>query len=245
MTEQPRREPSTLTPAPGREDGWARSSEGGGLSRRTFLRDAASAAGLVGVGVLLPGPRMTVAADHSSAAAPPGNGPESAPGGKVPAGSGESGPAGGEAAGGRLLVGYCGVYRGLCEKRGRIPERARSLLAAMRKAEYGAPAQTWKSLEEMAQPASDMCCRTGKCGAPFCAIRKCVKAKGLEVCPQCEQYPCERVRLFGTSEPLLLADGHRIRERGLDSWIEEQEKRRQDGFCYGDIRCYPYHYPRE
>jgi len=115
----------------------------------------------------------------------------------------------------------------------------------MRRAEYGAPAQTWKSLEEMAQPAADMCCRSGKCGAPFCAIRKCVKAKGLEVCPQCEQYPCERVRLFGTSEPLLLADGHRIRGRGLESWIEEQERRRQDGFCYADIRCSPYHYPRE
>jgi len=240
MTDQPRRDPDTLTPAPGREDGCTPTSEGGGVSRRVVLQHAASAAGLVALGLLVPGTETRAASEPSGPAAPPGNEPESAPGG-----SSQSRPAGGEAAGGRLLVGYCGIYCGLCEKRGRIPERAASLLEAMRKAEYGAPAQTWESLEKMAQPASDMCCRTGKCGAPFCALRKCVRAKGLEVCPQCEQYPCERVRLFGTSEPLLLADGHRIRERGLDSWIEEQERRRQDGFCYADIRCYPYHYPRE
>ena len=245
MTEKPRRERDPLSAAPGREDGRAQSSDPEGLSRRAFLRDAASAAGLVGVGLLAPGPRTTAAADDCGTVIGPGKGAEPPPGGEAPADSTRSGPAGRQTVGGRQLVGYCGIYCGLCEKRGRIPERAASLLEAMRKAEYGAPAQTWKSLEEMAQPTPDMCCRSGKCGAPFCAIRKCVKAKGLEVCPQCEQYPCERVRLFGTSEPLLLADGHRIRERGLDSWIEEQEKRRQDGFCYADIRCYPYHYPRE
>jgi hypothetical protein len=245
MTRKPRRERDTLIPVPEGKEGCALNGKSRGRSRRAFLRDAASAAGLVGLGLLAPGPGLATTADSFGAETAPGDLPGSAPGGKTPPDTSQPGSAEGQKVGRRQLVAYCGIYCGLCERRGRIPERAASLLEAMRKGEYQTKAETWETLEEIAHPAPDMCCRTGKCGDPSCAIRKCVQAKGLEVCPQCEQYPCERVRLFGTSEPLLLADGQRIRERGLDSWIEEQEKRRQDGFCYADIRCYPYHFPRE
>ena len=115
----------------------------------------------------------------------------------------------------------------------------------MEKAEYGAPKEFWESLKQMAELPDDKCCRTGKCGSPECAIRKCVKARGLTVCPECGEYPCNRVKLFGECEPLLLADGERIRKKGLDAWIKEQEQRRADGFCYADVRCYPYYFPME
>jgi hypothetical protein len=202
-------------------------------SRRAFLRAAAGAAGLVGMGLVGPRPRRAAAEEVGEATRP------------ALGASASDEAAAKPAANGRLLVGYCGVYCGLCEKRGRIPERAASLLAAMEKGEYGAPAQAWKALKEMAHPAADLCCRSGKCGDAQCAIRKCVQAKGLEVCPECDEYPCERVQRFGVSEPLLVADGRRIRERGLNAWVEEQERRRKDGFCYADIRCYPYYFPRE
>jgi hypothetical protein len=45
--------------------------------------------------------------------------------------------------------------------------------------------------------------------------------------------------------PTLIADGNRIREIGIETWIQEQEERAKTGFAYGDIRCYPYSVPRE
>ncbi len=145
----------------------------------------------------------------------------------------------------KALVAYCGIYCGLCDRRTRVPQRAADLKASMEKAEYDSPEDFWRQLETLADVPDDKCCRTGKCGAPFCAVRKCAKARGLEICTDCDEYPCERMRLFGECEPLLLADGKRIRKYGLDKWVEEQEKRREDGFCYADIRCYPYYFPAE
>ncbi len=151
----------------------------------------------------------------------------------------------GESMGSEMLVGYCGIYCGLCDRRKRVPERAAALRQAMEKAEAGAPKQFWETLKELAEWPEDKCCRTGKCGDDACAIRNCVKAKGLTVCPECGEYPCEKVKLFGECEPLLLADGLRIKTKGLEAWLKEQEQRRADGFCYADIRCYPYYFPRE
>ncbi len=43
--------------------------------------------------------------------------------------------------------------------------------------------------------------------------------------------------------PTLLSDGKRIKDIGIDAWIEEQEVRAKSGFAYVDIRCYPYEVP--
>jgi len=45
--------------------------------------------------------------------------------------------------------------------------------------------------------------------------------------------------------PTLIADGQRMREIGIEAWIQEQEKRAETGFAYVDIRCYPYSVPEE
>jgi hypothetical protein len=44
---------------------------------------------------------------------------------------------------------------------------------------------------------------------------------------------------------MLIEDGRRMMEIGLDKWIEEQEKRKATGFAYCDIRCRPYDIPSE
>jgi len=73
----------------------------------------------------------------------------------------------------------------------------------------------------------------------FHLCEKCAMEKGIYVCPECEDYPCVRIKKLAKSEPILLHDGERIREYGLDAWIIEQEERKRAGFCYADIRCYP------
>ena len=144
----------------------------------------------------------------------------------------------------RQLVGYCGIYCGLCESRTRIPEQARLLRALMQGADWEdfGPGQAdfpefWRFLSGLTEVPAGKFCRSGKCGIPDCAIRTCAKGKDLEVCAECKTYPCEKITSFCKIEPLLVADGLRIREIGLGAWIEEQERRNAAGFHYGQIRC--------
>ena len=150
------------------------------------------------------------------------------------------------------LVTYCGLYCGLCAQRNRIPERARTLQDAMRKEGYehwgqGIPGfkEFWQFLGGLAESESRCSCRGGDCGPPFCGIRKCAQQRGVEVCPFCQEYPCKRIDGIAKGYPTLLADGKRMKEIGLEAWIDEQEERAKTGFAYVDIRCYPYEVPDE
>jgi hypothetical protein len=147
-------------------------------------------------------------------------------------------------------VTYCGLYCGLCAQRNRIPQRARALRETMHKEgwEYWGGEQAnfnefWAFLNKLSEMESDCSCRSGNCGPPFCGIRKCAQEKGIEVCPFCDEYPCHRVLGIAQGYVTQLADGKRMKEKGLDTWIEEQEERRKTGFAYSDIRNHPYSVP--
>jgi hypothetical protein len=107
------------------------------------------------------------------------------------------------------------------------------------------PEEVRAYLEKLADPAPHKCCRRDSCGHPRCAIRKCARARQVQACPFCGDYPCERVRTLAASEPTLLHDGGRLKELGLEPWIREQEGRRARGFCYAQIRCLPCTIPTE
>lgn len=147
-------------------------------------------------------------------------------------------------------VTYCGLYCGLCSHRNRIPQRARMLRESMHKEgwdfwgkEEAHFSKFWLYLNELAESESECSCRGGKCGPPFCGIRKCAQRKGIEVCTFCSEYPCDRILGIAKGYPTMLADGKRMKESGIDIWIKEQEERRKTGFAYVDIRCYPYEVP--
>ena len=150
------------------------------------------------------------------------------------------------------LVTYCGLYCGLCAQKNRIPKRAGALKDAMQKEGYEhwgefVPGfkEFWPFLGRLAESESTGTCRDGKCGPPFCGIRKCAHKRGVEVCSFCEDWPCEKVQGIAKGYPTLLADGKRMREIGIDAWIKEQEERAKTGFSYVDIRSYPYEVPEE
>ena len=136
-------------------------------------------------------------------------------------------------------VGYCGVYCPNCEARCQIPARATALIRAMKAAQYDdwCPPATWKFLNDLTDEAVLKRCRKETCGAPHCAMRKCAKDKGIEVCPLCADYPCAMIQELTRTNPTMIFDGQRMREIGVEPWIEEQEERRRNGFCYGDVRC--------
>ena len=141
-------------------------------------------------------------------------------------------------------VTYCGIYCLNCGVKNRLPERASALIETMKAGEweeFGPSvegfAPFWKFLNSLADTSVDKGCRLNNCGNPECGIRLCAQEKGVEACPMCPDYPCDMIHTFVNSEPTLLFDGLRMREIGIEKWIEEQEARRRRGFSYDDIRC--------
>jgi hypothetical protein len=142
------------------------------------------------------------------------------------------------------LVAYCGLYCDLCSQRTKVPEQAKALMESMQKEGYenfGIQGfnEFWNILTDITNVRESQLCKSGKCGPPWCSIRKCAISKNIEVCAECEEYPCKKIETLGNSEPTLIHDGLRIKEHGLESWIIEQKERKKVGFCYSDIRCCP------
>ncbi len=149
-------------------------------------------------------------------------------------------------------VTYCGLYCGLCAARNRIPPAAQTLRAHMRREgwefwgrEVPGFEAFWAFLGHLADGAARCSCREGQCGPGFCSIRRCAQERGVDICPQCSAYPCERIQVLAQGYPLLLADGQRLRAIGVEAWIAEQEARARTGFAYVDIRCEPYEVPAD
>lgn len=150
------------------------------------------------------------------------------------------------------LVTYCGLYCGLCSQKNRIPQKAKDLHNIMKLEGYEywggeLPGfkEFWKFLRGLIKLQNRYACRDGKCGAPFCGIRKCAIKKGIDICVFCKEYPCKKIGAIAKGYPTLLADGQRLKEIGIDKWLKEQKDRAKTGFCYCDIRRYPYEVPRE
>lgn len=148
------------------------------------------------------------------------------------------------------VVTYCGLYCDLCGGRSRIPHRAQKLRDSMVEEGYESWGNEisgftpfWTFLNNVCDPEK-ACpgCRQGG-GPPFCSIRKCAQERKVDVCAFCQDYPCRKINELARGYPTLIADGKRIREIGIDTWIEEQKKRANTGFIYADIRCYPYSVP--
>ena len=100
-------------------------------------------------------------------------------------------------------VTYCGLYCGLCTSRNRIPKQAGALYETMKKDGWeffggGQPdfKEFWAFLNKLAEMGPGCSCREGKCGPPFCAIRNCASEKGIEVCPFCDEYPCNKILFY-------------------------------------------------
>jgi len=133
------------------------------------------------------------------------------------------------------LLAYCGLYCGTCAiKDGRIRNTAKSLWDFL--VAYGFPrwapaladlvpaVKGWTQFEEVLEWLTTTDCRGCKAegGNPECAIRLCVKEKGLAGCWECDQFPCEVRKDFDARNPSALDNCCRIKEMGLRAWLTEQ-----------------------
>jgi len=142
------------------------------------------------------------------------------------------------------LVGYCGLYCGLCAHRARIPKRAKSLKETLHDEGMNfwykyVPSMKetfpifWKFLNQLTK--MDCTCRTGG-GPPDCRIRGCAKEKRVDTCPLCKMYPCDLINNLAEHYVTIIQDGRRLQEIGPKVWIKEQERRAKRGVVYADTR---------
>jgi hypothetical protein len=141
---------------------------------------------------------------------------------------------------------YCGLYCKLCVNFARIPQQASALKNTMSRAGYeffgdqiiSKFREFWAALGKLSNPERCPACRGG-CGNPDCKIRICAQKKKMDLCSSCPDYPCEHINELAKHYPILISDGMRQKQIGLDAWIKEQEERLAMGFCYEQIRYSP------
>ncbi|MFH0849943.1 MAG: DUF3795 domain-containing protein [Candidatus Bathyarchaeota archaeon] len=133
--------------------------------------------------------------------------------------------------------GVCGVYCGQCPSgNGRVRYAAGELKRLIDTTRY-----EWlnevekrfsfeefrKGLEWFAQTQCPGCIRGG--GAP-CANRGCAKEKGLRSCLECGEYlTCKNTDYHREWYPFVLDSYERVKEVGLDTHLEEEERRARAG----------------
>ncbi len=64
-------------------------------------------------------------------------------------------------------------------------------------------------------------CRAGDCKLPDCQVLACCRAKGVDFCGQCEEFPCESTSFDADLTRRWLQMNSRIKEVGVEPYYEE------------------------
>jgi len=68
-----------------------------------------------------------------------------------------------------------------------------------------------------------------------CKMMLCARKRGLQYCFQCEDFPCANVNEFGSDgvshHKRTIENSKRMKEIGIEAWINEQERKGQCLFC--------------
>ncbi len=64
-------------------------------------------------------------------------------------------------------------------------------------------------------------CRQGACKYPNCGVVDCYRAKGVDFCFQCDDFPCDKTNFDPHLEKRWLKMNTRMREIGVEAYYEE------------------------
>ena len=140
------------------------------------------------------------------------------------------------------LMTYCGVYGGTCAYyigRTVLRETASQLseLADALGFQYWMPERVkdfdyrefHKGLAFLSDPESWFvcikCCRDGY-GRPDCPMRNCCRERGLDICFDCEEFPCKKIKW----DARALERAEEYKKLGKDEWWRAQEEKANQGF---------------
>jgi hypothetical protein len=137
----------------------------------------------------------------------------------------------------KAWAGYCGIYCETC--------------AVFRLYRDGSDAEKLPLAFETCCTLDQLRCEGCRTGdrfvmSKYCLFRRCAKGRGLDACAFCADFPCETLTIFydeGTpSQQEARANSLRIKEIGIDAWLEEAGKKWCCGKCgapmtVGDEQC--------
>jgi hypothetical protein len=154
----------------------------------------------------------------------------------------------------KKLIGYCGEYCGECGMyKGRIYAMvAQEFLEIIKAAGYPdwlpkvvkldfnfeefLKGIEYFSKEDNIGPYCQKPCKEGG-GAP-CKIRPCAKERRIEICFECEDFPCEHFSWMLEKHPDRLEDYERFKKLGLEGWIRFHVERAEKGYASATRRYY-------
>lgn len=148
------------------------------------------------------------------------------------------------------LITYCGVYGGCCARYigyTAFREAARLLaeVADSHGFQFWMPgevkefdyAEFRKGLDFFGRDDTWLvcreCCRGGGVGPPDC-VRDCCVEHGVDVCFDCEEYPCERVE----GDEAMLERGEEYHRLGRDEWLRRAEEKAVRGYEHHTKKYY-------
>ena len=140
------------------------------------------------------------------------------------------------------LMTYCGGYCGVCARfLGFTAFREAALLLgeladahgfqhwmpkAVKEFDY---AEFRKGLAFFGDPESWLICRKcckGGDGRPDCEIRNCCQERELDICFDCGEFPCGKVK----ENTRMIKRANEYKKLGKDEWLREQVKKANQGF---------------
>lgn len=68
-------------------------------------------------------------------------------------------------------------------------------------------------------------CKHGD-GRPYCEIRNCCKERDLDLCFECQEFPCDRVK----GNERMMESAKEYRKIGREKWLRHQVKKARDGY---------------
>jgi len=140
------------------------------------------------------------------------------------------------------LLTYCGGYCGCCARslRHKAFRKAAALLAEIVDShgyQYWMPveikefdyAEFRKGLDFFRREDTWLVCREG-CkgggGGPPDCVRECCKEHGVDVCFECREFPCDKVK--GKTE--MMERAKEYKRLGREEWLRHQDEKAKKGF---------------
>jgi hypothetical protein len=150
----------------------------------------------------------------------------------------------------KKLICYCGAFCGECKLNGRIHSRiAQELLQIANDYSQWLPKvvkldfdfnEFMKGLEYFSKadkgPYCQVPCKEG--GGPTCKRRPCAKAKGLEICYDCDDFPCEYMNWGSRTITEKTEDCERYKKLGLEGWLKFHIERAEKGYLQTTRKYY-------
>ncbi|MFW9902345.1 MAG: DUF3795 domain-containing protein [Candidatus Thorarchaeota archaeon] len=68
-------------------------------------------------------------------------------------------------------------------------------------------------------------CRKGSCLYPDCGVKSCYKAKKVDFCFQCDEFPCKKTNFDSHLERRWKKINNRMKEIGIEAYYQETKEK--------------------